>query len=113
MLLTKEFTFDAAHKLDWYQGKCKDLHGHMYRLHVTVTGEVDKNGIIIDFADLKKIVNEKALDFLDHKNLNDVMDNPTAENIAIWIWDKLKDDLSLHEVKLWETPTSFVTYRGE
>ncbi|MFC1753896.1 6-carboxytetrahydropterin synthase QueD [Thermoproteota archaeon] len=112
MLLTKEFTFDSAHKLSWHTGKCKDMHGHSYKLQVTVSGELDENGIVIDFGDMKKIVSEKVLVFLDHKNLNDVLDNPTAENIAVWIWNKLKSELDLHEIKLWETATSFVTYRG-
>jgi len=113
MLLTKEFTFDAAHKLEWHSGPCKNLHGHTYKLHVTVQGDLDENGMVIDFGDLQKTVEEKVLDKLDHSDLNLVISNPTAENIAVWIWKQLKDDLSLHEIKLWETPTSFVTYNGD
>lgn len=113
MYLTKEFTFDSAHKLDWHEGKCKKLHGHTYRLEITIKGEVNKKGIIIDFADVKEIVNKNVIKILDHENLNDIMKNPTAENIVIWIWDKLKCELNLHEIKLWETPTSYVTYDGK
>ena len=68
MLITKEFTFDAAHKLDWHQGKCKNLHGHTYKLQVTVVGELNKNGIVIDFGDLKNIVNNKVIEVLFTKN---------------------------------------------
>lgn len=113
MLITKEFTFDSAHKLDWHHGKCKNLHGHTYKLQVTVKGNLNKNGVVIDFGDLKEIANKKVIEVLDHKYLNELIQNPTAENIVIWIWNRLKRELSLHEVKLWETPTSFVTYTGK
>jgi 6-pyruvoyltetrahydropterin/6-carboxytetrahydropterin synthase len=112
MILTKEFKFDAAHKLAWHEGKCKNLHGHTYKLQVFVSGKVNENGIIIDFYELKKIVSEKVLEKLDHSNLNDIIDNPTAENIVIWIWEQLRDSLNLSELKLWETDTSFVSYTG-
>jgi len=117
MLITKEFSFDAAHKLIDYHGKCENLHGHTYKLHVTVEGEIKKNGLVVDFLDLKKHVSEKVLDKLDHAYLNDFFKNPSAENIAVWIWGRLKDmkkfGVKLYEVKLWENPTSFVTYRGK
>lgn len=112
MLITKEFTFDAAHKLLEYDGPCARLHGHTYRLQVTISGTVKKNGMVIDFLDLKKIVKEKVLTKLDHVYLNEVVGQPTAENLAIWIWDQLEKDLPLYEIKLWETPTGSVTYRG-
>ena len=117
MLVTKEFTFDAAHKLTDYHGKCENLHGHTYKLHVTVKGAVKKNGLVMDFVELKKIVNEKILDKLDHAYLNDFFKNPSAEIIVKWIWNNIKDlkkyGVQLYEVKLWETPTSFVTYNGK
>jgi len=116
--VTKEFTFDAAHYLTKYHGKCENLHGHTYKLHITVEGERNAEGMILDFAVLKRIVKEHILTVLDHSNLNDSFEQPSAENITYWIWNKLKNRLKgenyhLYEITLWETPTSFVTYRGE
>ena len=110
MKITKRFTFDAAHYLPNYVGKCKQLHGHTYTLEVTVEGDVDEfTGMVMDFANLKYIVNTKALERIDHNLLNDVIPNPTAENILIWIMDKVKPAFNqeLH-MKLWETPDSYV-----
>lgn len=112
MLITKEFTFDAAHKLLNYKGPCSNLHGHTYRLQITISGAVKKNGVVMDFSDLKKVVEERVLAKLDHVYLNNVIHQPTAENIAVWIWHRLEKYLPLYEIKLWETPTSFVTCRG-
>jgi len=119
MLVTKEFTFDSAHFLPSYNGKCEDMHGHTYKLHVTVDGQIDNEGIVIDFAILKKITNNKVLSKLDHKLINDTIEVASCENIAVWIWNKLVDSsvfhdgVKLNEIKLWETPTSFVTYNGK
>lgn len=112
MLVSKEFTFDAAHFLTKYHGKCENLHGHTYRLRVTVEGEIGEEGMVVDFLDLKKLVKEKILDKFDHRNLNDFFENPTAELVAEFIWKELKPELNLYEVVLWETENSFVTYRG-
>lgn len=112
MLITKEFTFDAAHKLLKYNGPCGRLHGHTYRLQITISGTVQKNGMVMDFLDLKRTVKEKVLARLDHAYLNEVVDQPTAENLAVWIWDQLGKDLPLYEIKVWETPTGSATYRG-
>lgn len=114
MLITKEFTFDAAHYLTKYHGKCENMHGHTYKLHVTVEGKVNEDGLVIDFVKLKDFVNERVIDKLDHSNLNDMFKNPTAELVAKWIWDCLEDieGVTLKEIKLWESPTSFVTYNG-
>lgn len=115
MLITKEFTFSAAHKLPKYNGNCKNLHGHTYKLQVTLEGTPDsESGMIIDFHDLSSTVKEKVMKQLDHSYLNDTIENPTAENIVIYIWKILKPEFNnLHELKLWETETSFVTYRGD
>ncbi|MBT3721302.1 6-carboxytetrahydropterin synthase QueD [archaeon] len=113
MMLTKEFMFDSAHNLDWHDGYCKNLHGHTYKLQVSVSGKVNENGVVLDFKDLKKIVKEKIISVLDHKYLNKIITNPTAENMLLWIWDQLENELNLYELKLWETPTSFATYKGE
>jgi len=118
-IVTKEFTFDSAHFLQDYNGKCENLHGHTYKLQVSVEGARDESGLVIDFVELKKIVNEKIIDKLDHTNLNDVLDvNPSAENIVEWIWNTLSHDFStkryhLYAVKLWETPTSFAEFKNQ
>ncbi len=92
---TKIFHFAAAHALTKYHGKCEHLHGHNYKLEITVKGPVFDNGLSVDFGILKKIVNEKILAKLDHKNLNDIFENPSAENITIWIWNQLENFHSL------------------
>jgi 6-pyruvoyltetrahydropterin/6-carboxytetrahydropterin synthase len=113
MIVAREFEFDSAHKLEWYDGKCKDLHGHTYRLQVFVKEEVNKQGVVIDFYELNNMVKQFVVDLLDHKYLNEIIENPTAENICVWIWSELKDRLNgLFEIKLWENSKSFVIYRG-
>lgn len=114
MLVSKEFTFDSAHFLTKYHGKCENMHGHTYRLRVTVEGPVQEDGMVLDFKELKALVKEKVVDKYDHQNLNDFFENPSAELIAMKIWEDLKDLPvgKLYEVVLWETADSFVTYRG-
>ena len=126
--------FNAAHRLyrkDWDDdrnasvfGKCSNpnFHGHNYELTVSVTGEIDqKTGFVIDMKILKDLIYKEIETAFDHKNLNvEVKEfkdlNPTAENIAVVIWNKLKPnlepDLEL-AVTLYETPRNFVTYKGE
>src|SRR5207253_1345329 len=78
-----EFTFAAAHRLPRYQGKCANLHGHNYRLSVTLRGEPDPySGIFVDLGDVEKAVREQILAKCDHANLNDFIENPTAEAVA-------------------------------
>lgn len=113
MLATKIFTFDSAHQLKDYDGACANLHGHTYVLHVSVKGPIQSDGLVIDFSIIKKVVKKNVLDILDHSYLNDYINQPSAENIAVWIWNKIAKKLPLYEIKLWETPTSFVTYRKE
>lgn len=113
MRIAKEFTFDSAHFLKDYHGKCEHMHGHTYRMRVTVEGPVQKNGLVMDYLDIKKIVNEKVVDKLDHSNINDILEYSSSENICIWAWEQLKADLpQLVEIRLWETATSFATYDG-
>ena len=115
IILTKNFSFDSAHRLENHKGKCKNLHGHTYLLEVSVSGKINnKTGMIIDFGILKEVVNNLIIDKLDHQYLNDIIDNPTAENIIQWIWNILcktlkKQDAELFMLKLWETPTSSAT----
>jgi 6-pyruvoyltetrahydropterin/6-carboxytetrahydropterin synthase len=115
MRVRHSFDFEAAHFLPHHPGKCRDVHGHSYHLIVTVDRPVDPvSGLAIDFSVLKRTVNEAVIDHVDHKSLNDVIDNPTAERIAIWIWDRLVGPLDgLQEVELFETRNCSVVYRGE
>lgn len=125
--------FNAAHRLfrkDWDDkknarvfGKCSNpnFHGHNYELVVAVTGEIDPDtGFVMNLKDLKDIIREKVEQPFDHKNLNlEVPEfedlNPTAENIAVVIWKKLRSELATHldlEITLYETPRNFVSYKG-
>lgn len=115
--VTKNFSFEACHHLPHYVGACHNLHGHSYKLSVTVGGSIIKDntnpkcGMVIDFKDLKKIVNEVAVDKYDHKNLNDFFENPTAEimvqTIATDIISRLPKEVYVVSVKLWETADSY------
>jgi 6-pyruvoyltetrahydropterin/6-carboxytetrahydropterin synthase len=114
MRLDVEFYFAAAHRLPRYDGPCFRQHGHNYRFFIGLEGEVDpRTGMIIDFGVVKQAVQEHVLARTDHRDLNDLLDNPTAENIARWIWEALTPHLpGLCEVRLYEIPDSCVTYRG-
>ncbi len=114
MEVTQEFMFSSAHRLPNYDGPCEDVHGHNYQLAVTVRGEPDgHSGMVIDFRALEHTVKEKVLSKLDHRNLNDFMENPTCELLVVWIWKTLKEDLpGLCKITLHEQPGSSVTYRG-
>ncbi|MDG1777928.1 MAG: 6-carboxytetrahydropterin synthase [Flavobacteriaceae bacterium] len=126
--------FNAAHRLhrpDWSAekndaifGKCNNpnFHGHNYELIVSVTGKIDpETGYVVDVKILKDFIKSEIEDAFDHKNLNlDVPEfknlNPTAENIVVVIYDKLKAVLDTHlalEVTLYETPRNFVSYSGK
>ena len=117
--VTKEIDFAAAHHLREYNGKCKNLHGHNYKLQVTVTGTINDIGMVVDFGVIKKYL--KMLDeVLDHQNLDDVLCfQSTAENMVCFIADFLNARFMLEgqsyrvtRVKLYETPTSFARYNG-
>ena len=115
MRVRRAFSFEAAHRLPRHPGKCRDLHGHSFRLFVTVDRAVDPDsGLAMDFSELKRIVKAEVVDLLDHKFLNDVIENPTAEHVAVWIWDRLAGPVAgLHEIELFETRNCSVVYRGE
>ncbi|HLV40447.1 6-pyruvoyl trahydropterin synthase family protein [Xanthomarina sp.] len=125
--------FNAAHRLyrkDWSDeknnavfGKCNNpnFHGHNYEIIVSVTGQIDKEtGFVIDMKILKELIKEEVEDAFDHKNLNIEIEafknlNPTAENIVVVIYNKLKPRLKSNlelEVTLYETPRNFVSYSG-
>ncbi|MBK9170697.1 MAG: 6-carboxytetrahydropterin synthase QueD [Bryobacterales bacterium] len=118
MDIFKEFTIEAAHRLPNVpiDHKCGRLHGHTFRIEVHVRGPVDAQmGWVIDFADIKtafKPVEEQ----IDHRFLNEVpgLENPTSENLARWVWQRLREDLPLlSKVVVRETCTSGCIYEGE
>lgn len=131
--VSRKAHFNAAHRLyrkDWSDekndavfGKCNNpnFHGHNYELIVSVTGKINKEtGFVIDMKDLKDIIKTEIEDAFDHKNLNLEVEefktlNPTAENIAIVIYNKIKPKLESTldlEIVLYETPRNFVSYSG-
>lgn len=131
--VSRKAHFNAAHRLyrkDWsfeknqsVFGKCNNpnYHGHNYELIATVTGPIDpETGYVLDVKILADLIKEKVEDRFDHKNLNvdteEFKDlNPTAENIAVVIWNLLKPNLPENlelEIVLYETPRNFVTYKG-
>ena len=117
MEIFREFTFDAAHRLDNLPPghKCSRLHGHTYRLVIYVTGPIDpEKGWIIDFAEIKHATQE-VIASLDHHLLNEVpgLEQPTTERIAMWIWVRLKPALpGLSRLTLWENANSGCEYAG-
>jgi 6-pyruvoyltetrahydropterin/6-carboxytetrahydropterin synthase len=112
--VTRSFTFDAAHQLPWHPGKCRNLHGHTYRLEVSVEGPLDANGVVLDFVRVDEVVQRCVIDVFDHVFLNDLLDNPTAELLAQDVWKRLEQSgwgagaLRLAGIRLWETPESSV-----
>ena len=127
--VTVEQTFAAGHSLREYKGKCENIHGHNYRVRVTVEGErLNKIGLLVDFVDLKRAV-RKVIDRLDHQFINDLEPfttvNPSAENLAKYFYDEVSSALNLNansfnehpvriaQVKIWETDTSIAVYKPQ
>jgi 6-pyruvoyltetrahydropterin/6-carboxytetrahydropterin synthase len=116
-----DHSFAAGHALRDYKGKCENIHGHNYKVRVTVEGEnLDSTGLLIDFVDLRQAV-RTIVDRLDHQFLNDLSPfdrvNPSAENIARYFSQELESKVQqngarLHAVTVWETDNSFATYRA-
>ena len=118
MRIRKQFKFEAAHILPWHPGKCKRLHGHSYRVDVTLHGPVQldgpSRGMVEDFDAISHAVEREILAVLDHRSLNEVIENPPAEAIALWIWERLETLLPrLEEVTLWETATACAILRRD
>lgn len=113
----KEFTIDSAHRLPNVPvgHKCQNVHGHTYRIKIVVESELDAHlGWVIDFQDINKAF-QPVKDALDHRYLNDIvgLENPTAEQIAIWIWNKIRQEIEfLKEIWVFETPSSGCVFRG-
>lgn len=118
MQIWRELTFEAAHRLPNVPPthKCARLHGHSFRLEVHVAGPVgEQSGWVMDFADISKAC-QPVIDRLDHYYLNEVegLDNPTSENLARWIWRRLRPALpNLTQITVRETCMSGCIYRGE
>jgi len=120
--LTVRRHFSAAHALRRYEGPCSRLHGHNYQVEITVTGHsLDDLGMVIDFGELKRVCDE-VIDQLDHRMLNDLEafseTNATSERLAEHLYREVARRLatgpsSLRSVRVWETPTSAVTYRED
>lgn len=110
-----ETSFSSAHHLLNYKGKCENMHGHNWKVEVSVRGEnLDKSNILVDFKILKKKVNE-IVDYLDHKDLNELEEfkniSPSSEIIAKYIFDEVKKEFKgVSKVSVFETPTSRATY---
>jgi 6-pyruvoyltetrahydropterin/6-carboxytetrahydropterin synthase len=116
-----EQTFAAGHALRNYKGKCENVHGHNYRVRITVQGDqLDSTGLLVDFLDVKQLIGG-VVDYLDHQFINDLPPfdelNPSAENIAKYFYDRVSGGLRnevpvrVSEVKVWETDTSSAVYR--
>lgn len=102
-------SFDAAHRLPWYDGKCRNLHGHTYRLEVCVEGPIGPDGMVVDFAALKTVVRREIVNRYDHTYLNDLLENPTAELLATEIWKRIEaSGLAITRLRLWETESCMV-----
>lgn len=118
--ISVEHTFAAGHALRNYKGKCENIHGHNYRVRVTVEGEkLNGAGLLVDFSDLKAGI-RNLVERLDHQFLNDLEPfdelNPSAENLAKYLSDGLGEQLGSQSIRLqavtvWETDTSSATYR--
>jgi 6-pyruvoyltetrahydropterin/6-carboxytetrahydropterin synthase len=119
--LTVESHFSSAHQLREYEGKCENLHGHNFRVELTVRGErLNSIGLLIDFNDIKKALKE-VMNYIDHKNLNDLPEfaekNPSSENLAEFIFFDVENKLQEFEgvetysVTVFESETSRCTYK--
>ncbi len=112
MQLSCAFHFAASHFLTKYHGKCENLHGHNYKIIVTIEGPVQEDGMVMDFKIIKDIVKDKVINRVDHTHLNDLLENPSAENLAVWIWDELKNHLPLKRIQVNETDDYHCIYEG-
>jgi 6-pyruvoyltetrahydropterin/6-carboxytetrahydropterin synthase len=117
MKIFKNFSFEAAHKLPLVpkEHKCFNLHGHSFNVGVTVDGPINEIGWVMDFSELKQVC-EPYIKQLDHSYLNEIegLENPTSENIAIWLWKRLSKELpQLFEIEIMETCNSGCRYNGK
>ncbi len=115
MILRRRYAFEASHVLPHHPGRCARLHGHSYAFVVELDGPIDPvQGFVFDFDQLDQIVEEHVIAHLDHYHLNDIIENPTAEHIAIWIYRRLREMVDiLTAVEVFEVEGASVLYRGE
>jgi len=117
MKISQAFSFEAAHRLPKVPAthRCHRLHGHSYRVEIVLDGKVDaETGFVADFFDIEAAV-DPVIKQVDHYCLNDIkgLENPTAENIAIWIWQKIAPTLpQLAAIRVYETPECWAEYAG-
>ena len=111
MILSVEVGFKASHQVMW-NGLMEEPHEHDFKITVSVKGVPDKDGMVVNFIDLKALIAEKIIIPLQGRLINEVIPVPTAENIAIWAWDQLKGELNLAEIRLTEAPGCNVAYFG-
>ena len=119
--ITKRFEFDYAHHLPRYPGKCANLHGHRGILEITISGgggllqRAKYTSMVMDFGLLKSIINDKIIDKVDHKNMNDLLEIPTAENFVRWVRNELKNifEDDLIRIRFYETPDCWAEWEKE
>lgn len=117
--LTKEFSFEAAHRLPAVppEHKCARMHGHSFRVEVCIAGQVDeRTGWLVDYAEIAAAVEPILRGELDHRALNDVpgLENPTSEVLCGWLWRRIEPKLpGLVSITVNETCTARCTYRGQ
>ena len=120
--ISVEYSFAAGHALRGYKGKCENVHGHNYKVQVTIAGEkLNSIGLLMDFVDLRGTI-KKVVERLDHRFLNDLPPfdqlNPSAENLAKYFCDEIQPQaraqgLRIHGVTIWETDVTSATYRPD
>jgi 6-pyruvoyltetrahydropterin/6-carboxytetrahydropterin synthase len=117
VILTRRYSFEAAHVLHGLPDDhpCSRLHGHGYRLEVSVTGPVDPRGMIVEYGELDEVVDDAVMKRYDHRHINEWLDQPTVENMVVDIWSRLVEvtghlSWSPAFIRLWETERSSVSY---
>jgi len=119
MIVYRSFRFHSARHLPNLNDEhiCKQTHGHTFNLTIYIKGEINnKDGFVIDFFDIDKIIANRIIPLIDHKLLNEIegLENPTSENLVKWIWNKIKSDFKgLHKLKLSEDHGTGIIYYGE
>jgi 6-pyruvoyltetrahydropterin/6-carboxytetrahydropterin synthase len=108
--VSKTMSFASAHRLPFYNGKCYNWHGHEWKVKVSIKKRIDlESGMVFDFSELKKVMSKHIIELLDHNVLNNYVENPTAENLLLWIWKQLVFKAKLEGVEsisIWESPDS-------
>ena len=117
----KRFEFDAAHWLPGYKGKCSNVHGHHWLIDVCLVGEIGrKTGMVIDFNWISESM-ASVIEMFDHHCLNDIIPNPTAENIAVFVLCYIRDEciqgptegISIKYIRVWESESSYAEVSGK